>query len=159
MNRLLLLLMMTALPLWQSCGSTQFMEKANRTAEDVQVVAARVKAVSDALPVMKEKLDAKLDQARADLAAKGAPVEGTPAELAEWAKQNPGTAFSSLGGFLMVLAAAAARYRTAKKAAIVAVDAVEALPPDAKKAFKAEAETNAHMTAGVASFITALKNR
>jgi len=159
MLRSLMIPLLLVLPLWQSCGSTQFMEKANRTAEDVQVVAARVKAVSDALPAMKEKLDAKLDAARAELAAKGAPVEGTPAELTEWAKQNPGTAFSSLGGFLMVLAASFAKYRTAKKTATVAVDAASELSPEAAKEFKANAASNPHMTAPVAALIASIKNR
>ncbi len=156
----LLLLIALILP---SCA---LKEKAGATLDDLAVVASRARAATDAaakvpaqIAEAKAAMDAKLDAAKVDLAAKGAPVDGSPAELTKWAGQNPGTALSSLGGFLMVLAASVARYRTAKKAATAAVDAVESLPPEAAAQFKTAAAASPHMTPSVASFIAAIKNR
>ena len=41
--RLLLLALMPVMMLWQSCGSTQLMEKIDRLTDDISVVAGRVK--------------------------------------------------------------------------------------------------------------------
>lgn len=122
--------------------------------EKAKTVAASAVAKAEAV---KADVDARLDAAKADLAAKGAPVNGTPAELTEWAKQNPGTTLSSIGGFLLVLAASFAKYRTVKKGLTVAVDAVEALPPEAQAAFKAEAADHRDMSPSVAAMIASLK--
>jgi len=160
--RLLLLALMPVMMLWQSCGSTQLMEKIDRLTDDISVVAGRVKTVSDKLPEMKAEMDKKLDAARAELAAKGAPVDGTPQDLVKWGAQNPGSALGSIGAFLAVLAAAIAKYRTSKtatRALTASVDAVESMDPASAAAFKAAAASSTNMGAAEAALIASLKAR
>lgn len=102
---------------------------------------------------------AAVESAKVEMAAKGAPVDGSPAELTEWAKQNPLAAIGSPLAFLLTLGAAFARYRTVKKGLTAAVDAAEALPPDAAKLFKDSAASSAQMTPDVAAMIAAIKAR
>lgn len=156
--------------LYSGCGSMPTAAqletwKANteKTLAAAANVAERAKAAADVAVAkaseIKAGVDAKLDAAKADLAAKGAPVDGSPAELTKWATQNPGTALSSLGGFLLVLAASVAKYRTAKKAATALLDGKAALSPEEAAKLAAAVAASPHMTPSVAAFSAAVENR
>lgn len=127
--------------------------------ENGQAIARAAVAKAEEI---KAVVDAKLDKARDDLAAKGAPVNGTPAELTEWAKQNPLTAAGSPLAFLMVLGAAYAKYRTAKRALTASVDGAEAVMekhPDAAETFKTAAASSSQMGSAEAALIASIKSR
>lgn len=154
MRLFLLVMLTTPILLFQSCVS-----KLSEIRDDIGTLAKNGAAISKAVKEIPAQVEASVNKAKTDLLAKGAPVDGTPADLIDWAKQNPGAAIGSPMAFLLVLFAAWRRARTAQKGLTAAVDAVEALPADARAAFKAEAEKSAHMTPDVSALIASLKAR
>lgn len=103
----------------------------------VTTAAATAKAASEGVAALRAKSEAAAEKALADLAAKGAPVDGSAGDLAKWTASNPVEAVGSGGALLTALAALAAGYRRKARALAVVVKGVEDAPPEAREATKA----------------------
>ena len=111
----------------------------------------------------KAAAEVRFAEAKTELAAKGAPVEGALSEMFDWAKQNP---FASLGSpgaiaawILWRLLNAKKEAKTALQGLTASVDAADSLPPDALTAFKTAAAASSNMTPEVAALIAKVKAR
>lgn len=184
MRRLLIPMLLPVVMLWQSCGSTQFMEKANRIGDDIAVVAGRLKSVSDAVPALGAKVDAaekaltaKVDAAMNKARAAGLNVDGTEADFATSIAQNPIKSWSAGIGTLAMAAFGVWQRNRAKRAAEekaarekaereakedalkAVVDTVGELTPEAAKEFKSKVAAHPRMHSGSRMAVAAAETR
>jgi hypothetical protein len=124
----------------------------------IEKVKNGVEVVDAKLTEVKSAADARIAAAEVELAAKGAPIDDA-GQLWDWAKANPFEAAGSGGSVLVLLAALLSRYKRAKAALTAAVDAAEALPPEAAATFKKAASASAHMSPSAAGLIAEIKAR
>lgn len=152
-NRLTLaLLAMSFLPL-PSCASYEKVEKALGT------VATRIDQADKKITELSAAFEAKAEAAKAELAAKGAPVEGTVADIWEWAKQNPLKAAGSPTALILFILSLILKGRVKDAALKATVDAVEGLSPTAAAEFKSLAASSPHMTADAQALVAKFKAR
>lgn len=161
--RKLFLLLILALPLWQSCGLTQ---KAGATLDDYKAIAVKINKLGEKIEQFPAQVDAKVAAATEKAKAAGLNVEGTDAEFWKSVKDNPFKSVSAGIGTVAMAGFGVWQRNRAKKAAdeeaarkkaemqskedaLAAVtDTVEELSPEAAKEFKVKVAAHPRMGAG-----------